>query len=447
MNTMRNNDGASALAERHPPMNLEAERSFLGSCLLDQRAIDDGAEILSGPEDFYRSVHEEIWRSMLELRESGKPVDPVTVADHLIGKGRFAAMGGDEFLTELVTAVPHAANASYYAGIIREKAIARRLLDAATETIREVYSLQKTASELVCCAEERVFSVGESEIGSSFGAIAILDETMARLSVRQDGITPGLETGYRKIDIMTGGLQPSTMTILAARPSQGKTALAMEIARHVAVSEPVLFVSLEMNRRELGDRLLSSHSGVAGSLIRDAHMLQDRHLEAIRCAAPRVARLKLWVDDAAQRTVSQIAAQARRMKRRDRLGLVVVDYLGLIDGQRQRGESRQEEVARVSRGLKAAAKHLAVPFLVLCQLNRQSEHREGRRPELADLRESGQIEQDADLVLMLHRPEFYDPNEQPGIAEVLVRKNRNGATGIVRLLFRKECTAFDSIAV
>lgn len=440
-----NNDGASAIADRLPPQNLEAERSLLGSCLLDQRMIDEAIEILTSPADFYRDSHREAWEAMLVIREAGDPVDAVTLADRLIKAGRFYEIGGDDFLREIVNAVPIAANARYYAGIVRERAIARRVLEEATETIREVYSNTKTASELICATEERFFAIGEAEAGLSWGAEDLVGESMARLDVRRAGGSPGLETGYTQLDLMTGGFQPGGLVILAARPSQGKTALGLDICRRVAVETPVLFVSLEMSRHEIGDRLLSSQGSVPGSLLHNARMMSERHMQSVYGAANALSRLRFRIDDSARRTVGQIAAQARRMKRRYGLGLVVIDYLGLIDGQRQKGESRQEEVARISRGLKASAKNLMVPFLVLCQLNRQSEHRDGRRPELSDLRESGQIEQDADLVMMLHRPEFYDADDQPGVAELMIKKNRNGATGTIRLAFRKECTAFDSL--
>jgi len=438
-------DGASSLPERLPPQNLEAERAMLGCCLLDPRKLDEAVEVVQAA-DLYLDQHRTVWDAMVAIRERGGRLDAITLADELIRLGQFDQIGGDETLTELVDSVRHAANAAYYAGIVREKSVARQVLEAGEEMLRDVYSYQHTASELVCRAEERIFAVGEADAGQAWPMDVLTDETMARLELRREGGSPGLASGFGDLDGMTGGFQAGTVTVLAARPSQGKTALALAIARHVGSSEPVLFVSLEMSRHEIGDRLLSMVSGVPGAMVREARMLSDRSLGRLHDAAAELTRLQVKLDDSPNRTVSQIAALARRTKRRSGLGLVVVDYLGLIDGVRRKGESRQEEVARISRGLKVAAKLTGVPWLVLAQLNRQSEHRERRRPELSDLRESGQIEADADLVLMLHRPEFYDANDQPGIAELLVRKNRNGATGVVRLVFRKECTSFDGTA-
>lgn len=445
MNDLRNTDGGSSLPERLPPQNLEAERGVLASCLLDNRVIDEAVDVLCRPDDFYRAEHQEIWSAILELHDRGVRVDAITLPEHLERLGRFQAVGGMRYLGEMIESIPHAANGAYYAGIVREKSVARRLLEASTETIRDIYAHQRTASDLVCAAEERIFAVGENDIGQTWAARDLIDESMARLETRREGGAPGLNTGFDDVDAMTGGFQAGSLAILAARPSQGKTALALCFARRIAETEPVLFVSLEMSRHEIGDRMLSLESKVPGSLIRDARQLSDRHRGNLTQAAVDLQRIKFRLDDSAVRTVTQIAATGRRMKRREGLGLVIVDYLGLIDGRRQRGESRQEEVARISRGLKATAKHLGVPILALAQLNRQSEHREGKRPELADLRESGQIEADADLVLMLHRPEFYDPSDQPGIAELMVRKNRNGPVGTVRLLFHKDRAEFESM--
>lgn len=438
-------DGAVSLPERLPPQNLEAERGMIGGCLLDPRKLDEVIETVR-PDDLYAERHRVVWEAMLAIHEGGRRLDAITLADELIRRGQFEKIGGDELLTEIVDAVPHAANAVYYAGIVREKSITRQTMAAAEEILRDGYSYQHTASDLLCRAEERIFAIGEADAGQTWPAGALVGETMARLELRREGGSPGLATGYGDLDSKTGGLQPGSVTILAARPSQGKTALALNIARVVGAVETVLFASLEMGRHEIGDRLLSAAAGVPGDLLREAAHLNERSLGRLYGAAGDLSRLKLRLDDSPTRTVSQIAAQARRIKRRDGLGLVVVDYLQLIDGQRRRGESRQEEVARVSRSLKAAAKLTGVPWLVLAQLNRASESREGRKPELAHLRESGQIEADADLVLMLHRPEFYDPNDQPGVAELYIRKNRNGATGLVKLCFRKECSSFDGLA-
>lgn len=357
-------------------------------------------------------------------------------------------MGGDRYLTELVESVPNEANAVYYAEIVREKSIGRQILEASTETIREIYGNQHHARQLLILAEERIFQIADRDaVGETIGAERLVDDTMERLEQRRRRELVGLPTGFHALDATTGGFLPGQFVILAARPSQGKTALALNIATNVASSgQGVLFISLEMSRLELGDRALSARAMVPGDVLRNPWLFSEPQWKSLLNACGEIAKLPLWIDDTSVRTVSQIQANARRAKHRANLSLVVIDYLSLIDTQKAKGESRQEEVARLSRRLKAMARDLKVPVFCLHQLNRQVEHRDDRRPRMADLRESGQIEQDADFVLLLHRPEQYDPNDQPGTAELIVAKNRNGATGIVRLAFAKECMRFDSLA-
>ena len=418
--------------------------SALGSCLLDNDQIDEIAAWLQEP-DFYRAAHGEVFRAILELRDAGKPVDAVTLADHLIARGRFEAIGGDEFLREICESVPHAANGIYYAKIIRERSIARQILECVTETIEEVYSNLHTAQELVERHESRVFAITDRSVAAeTIDAETLVDETWGRLRTLQEKRSVGLPTGFTDLDDMVAGLIPGQYVILAARPGVGKTALALNIAGQVAAGGTgVLFVSIEMGRVELGNRLLASIGMVDGSKLLKPWFMRDEDWAKLGNACAEISRFPLFIDDAPVRTTSQIAAGARRIRRRSPvgLGLIVVDYLGLISGQKTKGESRQEEVAGISRRLRAIGKSLRVPMLVLHQLNRSVESRDDRRPRKSDLRESGQIEQDADVILLLHRRD-----DQPGIVEVIVDKNRNGTEGTVRLAFNGPLTRFDSLA-
>lgn len=428
--------------DKRPPYNLEAERSALGSMLLDNECIDE-IRVELAPRDFFRSTYQEYCEAIYHLHDAGVPVDGVTLADHLIRLGRYHELGGDETLTEIIDAVPHAANARYYAGIVREKAVSRRLLDAATGILCDCYAAEKTASDLLCDAEQAVFAIGEEQAGDVEHVDTLVGEEMARFGLRSEGELQGLPSGFADLDAMTCGFRPGELTICAARPSQGKTALAMDAACSIAASGPrPLFVSLEMGRQALMARLVSSRAGVDSYRYQRPWTLQAEEKRRVNEAAAWLEGLPLTFDFSPFRSVAQIAANTRRVKRQHGLGLVVIDYLSLIDGQQGRGENRQEVVARISRGLKAMARSVDVPVLCLCQLNRESEKRADKRPILSDLRESGQIEADADVVLLLHRPEYYDPNDRPGVAELIVAKNRNGATGDVRLAFDKHCTRF-----
>lgn len=443
-----NTDGANSLPENLPPQNLDAERQTLGAWMLDPLAIDECVECVS-PGDFYRIAHQTIARVILDVRDSGTRPDAVAVAEELTRRGEFRRVGGDEILHEICEATPHTANARMHAQIVRQKAIARETIQTCTDVIREGYTGCLSAPELLDLAESRIMAISEREAtGGNVEAEGLILDSMLTISRRKHGETQGLETGFPELDQLLDGLKPEELVILAARPSQGKTALAMAIAAKACLEREasVLFASLEMNAASIGERFLSSWAGVDGHKLRRAWLLGARDHDALATASEALASMKLTIDDRPVQTVSHVAANARRVKSRRGLDLVVIDYLSLLDGQRQKGESRQEEVARLSRRLKAMARELKTPVLCLHQLNRQNESREDRRPRLSDLRESGQVEQDADAVLLLHRPEYYDVNDQPGVAEVIVAKNRNGPTGTVRLMFAKAFTRFDSLA-
>lgn len=439
-----NGDGASALAEHLPPQNLEAERQTLGAWLLEPSTIDLCISLVS-PGDFYRDAHQRLATAILDAREQGRCIDAVSIAEDLTRKGEYRALGGDNLLREILDATPHAANAAYHAQIVRERAIQREVIQTCTGVITEGYSGLRTAAELVEVAESRIFAIAEREAtGGNVEAEGLMVDAMLAMARREDHGVRGVATGFPALEEVLGGLKPQDLVILAARPSQGKTALALSILSHACLvrEHSALFVSLEMSALSIADRLLSAHTGIASTKLLRAWELTPGERERITMAGVGLQSMQLTIADRPNQTVGQVAANARRIKSRRGLDLVVIDYMGLIDGQRQKGENRQEEVARISRRLKGMARELDVPVLCLHQLNRQSEQREGHRPRLSDLRESGQVEQDADAVLLLHRPEYYDANDQPGVAEVIVAKNRNGPTGTVRLMFQRHCTRF-----
>lgn len=437
-----------ALGDRLPPQNLEAERGVLGSVLLDGELLDDVIPILA-VRDFYRDSHQVIYDAIRSMYDLGHRVDPLTLADELTRRDQFQKIGGDLTLRELVDSVPHAANAVYYAGIVREKAISRRTIETATEIIRRGYSNQYTARELVAFAEEAILDVdGLHGRGGPVPMDRIVGEVMDEVERMQRGEFLGVATGFEDLDDVLCGLPPGSVTVLAARPSIGKTALGMAIGANVAArSEPVLFFSLEMSRRELGHRYLAAWSKIDNYDLRDAGKLNriDRGWQRLHEAAGRLSRIAMEIDDSSSYTVAEMIAVARRFKRsRGGLGLILVDYLGLTDGQRSRGMSRQEEVAEISRGIKRMAGQLDCAVLALHQLNRKPEGRDDHQPQMSDLRDSGAIEQDAHSVLLLHRPEFYDKDIEPGIAHLIIAKNRNGQTTAIKLAFKKEWAHFDS---
>ncbi|MBU6429208.1 MAG: replicative DNA helicase [Cyanobacteria bacterium REEB65] len=433
--------------DRLPPSNLEAERSVLGSCLIDCRMIDEVLAIGLQHDDFFRAVHGEIWLAMLALHQSGDVVDAVTLADHLEHHGQFDKLGGDELLDELIQSVPHAANAVYYAQIVREKAVGRQLIEACTEIIRECYSNQYTASDLVCAAQERILGLSNRDAGGeTISYAALMDEVMVRMRLRQDDGVLGMSCGFPDIDDMTCGFRPGELSILAARPGMGKTSLALDFGENVSRSgQSVLFFSIEMGRESLGDRVITGEANVDSDRFRKAWLLQETEKRRLFQAALGLSKLPIQIDFAPSRTIAEIAAAARRHHRRHGLGLLIVDYVQLIKGKREDNDNREQIVADISRNLKALARSMSIPVLALAQLNREVEKRADKTPMLSDLRESGSIEQDADVVFLLYRPEYYNENDKPGVAEVIVAKNRNGRTGMVPLAFVSHCTRFDSL--
>ncbi len=435
--------------ERLPPANLEAEMGVLGSVLLDNDTLHDVIPILK-VEDFYRDSHQKIYRVIRDLYDLGKAVDIIILNEELVRRDLFDSVGGNETLVSIIESVPHAAHAKYYADIVRQKAISRELIETANEILHEGYSNNFTANELLQSAEKKIFAIAEEQSsGETVDIKDVIVTAMDRIVAKGEDrhAVSGVATGYYDLDEITGGFQGTQLIILAARPSMGKTALALNICEHVIceLNKGVLFVSLEMGELELVDRLLSSRARVDGHKLRTGKGLGQQDLAQLGRAYNELHKAPLFIDSTPARNSLQITANARRLKLRKDVGLIVVDYIQLVDADESR-DSRQEQIAKISRRLKQLARELNVPVIALSQLNRAVENREDRRPRMADLRESGAIEQDADLVLLLHRPEYYDPNDQPGVAELIIAKNRAGATDTVKFAFLKNLTRFENLA-
>src|SRR6266478_2137148 len=411
-----------------PPHNREAEMGLLGSVFLDNHVLDDVADTLHA-DHFYLDRHQRIYRALMRLHDSGvHGFDPVTVRDALEKTDDLKDAGGDDYLIKLMESVPHGGHAKYYADIIRDA------YDESTET-----------EELLNQAEQKIFSILEQqEAGAKIELREILLDTFARIEERleRQGAISGLSTGFRDLDNQTNGLQPSELVILAARPSMGKTAFVLNLAEAVAdrSQAAVVIFSLEQSKLELAERFLCLRGSLDMHKLRKGQFDEDDH-DRLQRAASELDKLPIFIDDQAGRSMSQIGAICRRLKRKDHIALVVIDYLQLIEPEDKRAP-REQQIAQITRRLKFLAKELAVPVVALAQLNRGVELRDDKRPRLADLRESGAIEQDADIVMFLHRPEMYDAADQPGLAEVIVAKHRNGPTGIVKLSFERQFLRF-----
>ena len=430
---------------RLPPQNLDAERGVLGSILLLNEAIDDVAELIR-VDYFYSDAHQKIYKAIFHLYENNiRGIDAVTLANELVRTNALEEVGGAAYLAEILEAVPHAAHVKYYANIVREKWMQRTLIYACTEILAESYELATDIDDLLATAERKIFSIVEQQEGGGNLVISdILMEAFSRIEERMnsEGDATGTTTGFADLDAQTTGFQPTELIILAARPSMGKTALVCNMAEAVARSgKGTLLFSLEQSNLELAERFLCITAKVNGHDLRSGNLNAEQR-DKLMIASDELSRLPLFIDDQPGRTMGQIAALSRRLHRKDPLGVIIIDYLQLIEPD-DKGAPREQQIAGISRRLKFLAKELRVPVVALAQLNRGVELREDKRPRLADLRESGSIEQDADMVMFLHRPDAYDPEDRPGEAEVVIAKHRSGPTGIVRLTWRKEYMRFE----
>jgi replicative DNA helicase len=434
--------------DRLPPQSPEAERSVLGSMLRDNTVIDDINTRLSLRADqFYADAHQKIFEAIISLYERPSPVDLVTLAEELKQRGQIEDVGGYGYLGELWDAAPTAANAVYYAQIVRDRAVVRTLIQTGTEILRDAYDQAQPADEMLQTAERKIMQIAEMGItGQTITLHDAVKQAYDLIDKRSHGdqtAYSGLSTGYRDLDEITAGLHNSELVIIAARPSVGKTAFALNLLRNLVKDNghAAFFVSLEQSRIELAERLLCCQARVDSHRLRKGSLSGDEVGRLID-AGGELGRAKLFIDDTAAQGMLRIAANARRLKRRQGIEVVVIDYLQLIEPDNRR-DPRQEQVAQVSRRLKFLAKELNIPVVALAQVNRSSEDRQDHRPRLADLRESGSIEQDADTVLLLHRPDRYEPGQHEGIIEVIVGKQRNGPTGEVTLAYLKQFMRYE----
>ncbi len=440
----------SESVDRLPPQSQDAERSVLGSMLRDNGMIGDVLQIVR-LENFYSDAHQKIFQAIADLYDKGHPVDLVVLFELLKERKQIEDIGGQGYLAVLWDAAPTAANAEYYARIVRDKAIVRNLIHSTNEIQRDAYDQATSADELLESAERKILDIAQMGItGQTYTLAQAVGEAYDRIDARTSddpAAVSGISTGYIDLDEKTAGLQNSELVIIAARPSHGKTAFSLNIVRHVAVEQqvPVFFVSLEQSRVELAERLLCCQARVDSHKLRTGR-LNSEDMQKLIDAGGALRGAKLFIDDTPGQGMLRIAANARRLKLRHNIKLVVLDYLQLIEPDNRR-DSRQEQVANISRRLKFLARELLIPVVALAQVNRSSEDRQDHTPRLADLRESGAIEQDADTVMLLHRPEMYEPGQHEGIMEVHIAKQRNGPTGEITLTFLKQFMRFENFAV
>jgi replicative DNA helicase len=440
--------------DRRPPYSEDAEQAVLSAMLMDQDAVLRAAEHVDDTM-FYAERHRRIFRAMVAIAERGGVVDPLTLSEELSRRGELDASGGKDYVGFLVDVVPTAANIDYHAQIVREKALRRRLIEVSTSIVQEAFESQLTASDLLDEAESKIFLVAQARAREGFTRIKeLLWPTMERIEALQHGgkTVTGVASGFNDLDEYTSGFQPADLVIVAARPSMGKTAFCLNVAQHAAITDqvPVALFSLEMSKASLVQRMLTAEARIDAQRLRKG-MLRDEDFPRLARAAGILSSAPVWIDDTPGITLLEMRSKARRLKADSGIGLVIVDYLQLMQGP-SNSESRQQEVSMISRGLKALAKELSVPVIALSQLSRAPEQRTGdhKRPQLSDLRESGAIEQDADLIMFLYRQEMYDGpvdkdgNSLEGKAEVIIGKQRNGPTGIVNLHFHKQYTRFEN---
>ena len=436
-------------AGKIPPQNVDAEMSLLGAVLIDEEVLADITEHVK-PKDFYDKRHAIIYDAIMRLYEKNKPVDLLTLTDELKRKKEIDEIGGSAYLTELTNYVPTAAHAESYAEIVAQKAVRRRLIKASGEISELGYDEQTTTQELLQQAEAELFSVSDQSLKQDLTSLeSILTDSFDRLEElhRNKGALRGVRTGYRDLDNMTAGLQRSDLIILAARPAMGKTTLVTNLAYNVATiaKQPVLFFSLEMSKEQLVDRMLADASGVDSWNIRTGN-LSDDDFSKLSEAMGEMAEAPIFIDDTPGLSVLEMRTKARRAAHDQPLGLIIIDYLQLMQGSGRDNSNRVQEVSEISRGLKLIARELNVPVIALSQLSRSVESRSPQIPQLADLRESGSIEQDADIVMFIYREAYYNPDtERENVTDLIIAKHRNGPVGKVELYFHPERLRFMSL--
>lgn len=441
--------GELFLENRIPPQNLEAEQAVLGAILLDGDALITVMERIDS-DDFYRTSHQHIFEAMVELAQLNEPIDLITLTARLQDKQQLEDVGGVGYLSQLANAVPTAANVDYYAQIVEEKSMLRRLIRTATQIVSSGYAGEDEVGHLLGEAERRILEISNRRAGTGFVSIRdVLMEVFERVEhlYNHKGGTTGIPSGFPDLDKMTSGFQPSDLIIVAARPSVGKTAFSLNIAQNVGVraKETVAIFSLEMGAAQLVQRMICAEANVDAGRLRTGHLEHD-DWEKLTMAIGTLSEANIYIDDSPSITVADIRAKCRRLKQEKGLGLILIDYLQLIQGRGKPGESRQQEVSEISRTLKQIARELNVPVIALSQLSRGVEQRQDKRPMMSDLRESGSIEQDADIVAFLYRDDYYDKEtEKKNIIEIIIAKQRNGPVGTVELAFLKQYNKFVSL--
>lgn len=433
------------MEQRIPPQNVEAEQAVLGAMLLSHDAVIVAMEKLQS-QDFYRDVHRIIFEAMEHLHRENKEIDVITLPDELKRMKKLDDVGGLEYVLNLPNLVGSAANIEYYANIVAEKALARNLISTCTELTTEAYDGQKETEALLDDAERRILQLSDTKNRGDFASVgAVVEVTLdkiTKLYENKAGLT-GLPTGFRDLDRMTSGLQPSDLILVAARPSMGKTAFTLNIAQNVSVRQhkTVAFFSLEMSQEQLVQRLLCQIAHIDSQKLRTGQLNSDEEWTRLTDACDKLYESPIYIDDTPGISVAEMRSKARRLKSEHGLDLIIVDYLQLMQGRN--AESRQQEISEISRSLKALARELKVPLIALSQLSRSVESRQDKRPMLSDLRESGALEQDADIVSFLYREDYYDKEtENQHITEVILAKHRNGPVGSVKLYFKNEFTLF-----
>ena len=435
--------------ERSFPHNLDAEKSVLGAILINNENYYRVLESLK-PEDFYLEAHRVIFRKMVDLIENSKAIDLITIQEELVRASQLEAAGGITYLASLLDGIPHLVHIEHYIEFIREKALLRQMVNAANKIMAECFDQAEPAEEILDRAEQSLFDLSERRMRSGFVSVKEMElpatKLLEKLYTEREMIT-GIASGFRDLDRLTSGLQRGDLVILAARPSMGKTALCLNVAQHVALhkAEPVGMFSLEMSKEQLLMRMLCAEARVDAHKVRTGYLGKDDFRKLIDSLG-RTTQAPMYIDDSSTLTVMEMRAKCRRLKAERGLSLIIVDYLQLMSGY-GRTENRNQEISGISRGLKALAKELNVPVIALSQLSRAPEQRQGdHKPQLSDLRESGSIEQDADLVMFIYREEVYKPSdENAGLAELIIAKQRNGPTGTVKLAFLREFTRFENL--
>ena len=435
-----------SILERTMPQSIEAEMSVLGAMILDNEVINLVIPILN-KRSFYKTAHQELYQVIVDAYDKGQPVDLVVLREELKKRSLLEKVGGVEFLIELEEAVPTIGNVEYYANIVREKAIKRNLIEVAATIQKQSFEESTDTEQLLDASERAIFDITQQKFNTASTRLnEILKETFSRIENfhdRQSRLT-GLSSGYYDLDDKTCGLQPSELIIFAARPSMGKTSLVLNIVEHVGVVEkkPVVIFSLEMSAQQVAQNMLCSHARIDAHKLRMG-FLDDKQWSDLSSGLGSLSEAPIFIDDTPGLTVLEVRAKARRLKAQYDIQLVAVDYLQLMESSR--GENRQQEISIISRGLKSLARELKIPVIAVSQLNRSAESREGHRPRMSDLRESGAIEQDADVIVLLHRDNYYDPDKD-NTAELNIAKQRNGPTGVIKLTFQSHFMRFESLA-